>query len=136
MKLFVYGTLKRGYGNHRLMHGAKFLGEAIIEGHVIHDFGGCPGIRPAEKKYHVSGELYEITEDMLPRLDRLEGHYPNSPEDSVYRRTELNAWTFLEGGGSSGAIPCSTYVYNKDCSWAPVCKMDRMLVGEWPNDPR
>ena len=29
MKLFVYGTLKRGYGNNRLLREATFIGPAI-----------------------------------------------------------------------------------------------------------
>lgn len=74
-KLFVYGTLKRGYGNHHILEGSTYLGNYELEGSTLIDLGAYPGLIPAEDDVHdvVLGELYEIDDDLLPRLDRLEG---------------------------------------------------------------
>lgn len=70
-RLFVYGTLKKGFRNHHFLKGARLLSdEAEMEGFLLH-LGGYPGMIDGHGIVH--GELYEITEDMLPALDRLEG---------------------------------------------------------------
>jgi gamma-glutamylaminecyclotransferase len=72
-KLFVYGTLKKGFRNHRLLEGAKYLCDGFLSGYGMHSMGAYPAIRPSSDAPGVHGELYEITDDMLPSLDRLEG---------------------------------------------------------------
>lgn len=72
MKLFVYGTLKRGYHNHYIIEGSKLLGEAVLPDYGIFSLGSFPGI-VRRYDYRTHGELYEIDEALLPRLDRLEG---------------------------------------------------------------
>jgi gamma-glutamylaminecyclotransferase len=71
-KLFVYGTLKKGFGNHRLLEGQKLLGNATICGYEMYSMGNYPAIRQANEGY-IHGELYEIEDTLWPRLDRLEG---------------------------------------------------------------
>lgn len=87
MHVFVYGTLKAGHGNNVLLHDSKLVGTA----HTKHEFrmftaGGFPVVCDTDVKsisaHQVSGELYEITPDVLARLDRLEG-YP-----TMYDRQE------------------------------------------------
>lgn len=82
MKVFVYGTLKQGYGNHRVMEmsGGRFLYRAMteIEFDLI-SLGGFPGMIPGE--HRVLGEVYEV--DRIGPLDSLEGH------PSFYRRTPI-----------------------------------------------
>lgn len=88
--LFVYGSLKRGFGNHRLLENlrAKFLGEAKSEPvFTMYSLGGFPGIiRNGDTP--VSGELYEVPSSGMSDLDMLEGH-PN-----FYRREDIR----LENG--------------------------------------
>jgi gamma-glutamylcyclotransferase (GGCT)/AIG2-like uncharacterized protein YtfP len=71
-KLFVYGTLKEGFPNHPFLKGARRLDDAIMDETILLHLGGYPGMISGDGA--VYGELYEITEDMLPALDRLEGH--------------------------------------------------------------
>lgn len=73
MKVFVYGTLKRGHGNHHLLKGSRFIGIDFIYGTLI-NLGPFPAV--IEGKRAVEGEIYEIDEATLHRLDLLEGH-PN-----------------------------------------------------------
>lgn len=81
MKLFVYGTLKKGGYNHHLLKDAKFLGEATIFG-KLYSMGSFPAMKEdGEQTSAVHGEVYEV--DGFTKLDRLEGH------PHLYKRTEF-----------------------------------------------
>jgi gamma-glutamylcyclotransferase (GGCT)/AIG2-like uncharacterized protein YtfP len=91
--VFVYGTLKRGHGNHHWLLDAPFLGEAVLPDVVLHDLGPFPMAVPGEGV--VRGEVYRVDAAGLARLDRLEG-YPR-----LYDRRPLpladgrQAWVYL-----------------------------------------
>ncbi len=91
--VFVYGTLKRGHGNHHWLLEAPFLGEAVLPDVVLHDLGPFPMAVPGEGL--VRGEVYGVDAAGLARLDRLEG-YPR-----LYDRRPLaladgrRAWVYL-----------------------------------------
>ena len=70
-KVFVYGTLKKGYPNHHHLQGLKFE-EAEAEGFNLHASAYLPYAVPGNGT--IKGELYEITDAELDELDRLEGH--------------------------------------------------------------
>lgn len=74
-KLFVYGSLKRGFSNHDFLRGQRFLGEArTIPAYRMYDYGGYPGVVPAESGgYPLEGELWRIDEACLANIDQLEG---------------------------------------------------------------
>lgn len=75
-KLFVYGTLKRGGSNHGWMRGQTFLGEGRTQpDYRMFDLGGYPGLVRVEpgQGVAVTGEVWEVDEDGLRRLDVLEG---------------------------------------------------------------
>lgn len=92
MHVFVYGTLKQGFGNHVLLKDSKFVSNGHTkEEYVMYSTGGFPVVAEAETGLHVSGEVYEITPEVLKRLDRLEG-YP-----TMYDRQEVEI--DLEGTG-------------------------------------
>ena len=77
--LFVYGTLKKGGSNQRMMGDSIHLGTARLEqGTTLYTNGGFPMM---VETVHVEdagvwGELYEVDEKTLKSLDRFEGH-PN-----------------------------------------------------------
>lgn len=72
--VFVYGTLRAGESNHRLLHGATLLGNARTEPHFrMVSLGGFPGIVP-DGTTAIVGEVYAVDGAMLARLDRIEGH--------------------------------------------------------------
>lgn len=91
MKLMVYGTLKRQYGNNVLLNGAKFLGPAITQKKYVLLNSGFPyavTLTKDEEQFPmlpVIGEVYEINERHLSSCDSLEGH-PN-----WYRRNTIQA---------------------------------------------
>ncbi|MCT0198345.1 gamma-glutamylcyclotransferase [Synechococcus sp. CS-1325] len=72
--MFVYGTLKRGHGNHHLLADEPCLGEAELPNVVLHDLGPFPMVVPGMGL--VRGELYAQDVAALFRVDRLEGYAP------------------------------------------------------------
>jgi len=72
--LFVYGTLKRGLGNHRLIADQQFIGEATTEPRYrVLDLGPYPGLIVDEANgLVVKGELWDVTAACLVRLDVFE----------------------------------------------------------------
>jgi gamma-glutamylaminecyclotransferase len=82
-RVFVYGTLMRGEGNHDLLVRARFLGQGRTPSRfALHDLGAFPGL-VAGGEHAVEGEVYIVGPDTLARLDHLEGH-PN-----WYRRAPI-----------------------------------------------
>lgn len=105
-KVFVYGTLKRGFPNHHYMSGATFLAEArTVAAYplVVGNTWFTPYLLPEKGEGHqVAGELWDVPEAMMPALDQLEStHLPNG-----YRRhlievlpagagEPVEAWTYF-----------------------------------------
>lgn len=73
-KYFVYGTLKRGYGNNVVLGAAKFVGEGTT---VSQDFRMLNGAFPmvfTGGNFGIKGEVFEVDSEQTERnLDRLEG---------------------------------------------------------------
>lgn len=91
MKVFVYGTLRKGGHNHGVLNGAKYVGVDYIEGFTLYDLPyGFPCIVKGEGR--VMGEVYEVDDDrILERLDILEGYKVQYEEDSMYLRRNIMA---------------------------------------------
>lgn len=119
--VFVYGTLKRGQPNHKVMldrsHGsAVFRGRGctvesfplVIAGeHNIPWLLNLPG-----KGRCVAGEIYEVDEKMLCFLDDFEG-CPN-----MYQRTALQV-RVLEWEGARGPGDCVQCFVYSTATYAP-----------------
>jgi gamma-glutamylcyclotransferase (GGCT)/AIG2-like uncharacterized protein YtfP len=73
----VYGTLKKGFNNHRLLAHSKFIGDGLTSVAYPMIQSGIPFlIDEAGKGKRVSVQVYRVTAAELKALDRLEGH-PN-----------------------------------------------------------
>jgi len=72
--VFVYGTLKRGFGNHALLSGARFVGRARTKHKYALYESGIPFLYPYESVSFIKGEVYEVDDITLDSLDALEGH--------------------------------------------------------------
>lgn len=107
--LFVYGTLRRGFGAHGVLAGrAEFAGAGWMAGRLF-DTGAYPAAAaPAAPGDRIRGELYRLPADaasLLRALDRYEGFEPADPSASLFRRiaadvaTEegrtVRAWAYL-----------------------------------------
>ncbi len=81
----VYGTLKRGRGNHRLLQNSKYIGEfltrkkypMIVRGSIPFVGHGFEFLGlDKEVGHNIVVQVYEVDCDTLKLLDALEGH-PN-----------------------------------------------------------
>lgn len=73
-RVFVYGTLLPGEGNHELLRGARRVGPArTLPRYRLHDLGAYPAL-VAGGATAVVGEVWEVDDVTLAALDRLEDH--------------------------------------------------------------
>lgn len=95
MLLFVYGTLKRGGRNHRLMAGQRFVGPAVTAlGFRLFDLGPYPGmVRAAEGM--VRGELFEVSPRCRVELDEFEGVPDLFDRREIVLADHSTAWAYL-----------------------------------------
>lgn len=88
-KVFVYGTLKQGFNNHPLIAASNFLFSAtsVAKWCMIGEDMPFPYLLKQDYRgdlggLNIKGEVYEVDDDTLARLDRLEGyptHYTKVP---------------------------------------------------------
>jgi gamma-glutamylcyclotransferase (GGCT)/AIG2-like uncharacterized protein YtfP len=90
-KVFVYGSLLSGLGNHRLLEGSTLVGNTVTPPEfTMLDLGAFPGvIHVVEGGTPIMGEVYEVTDETLNRLDRLEGYNSFEPTHGLYNRMEI-----------------------------------------------
>ena len=88
--LFVYGTLRRGFSNHRLLGEARWLGTAKTKGHFAMYASGVPYVVLTEHVCPIVGEVYDVAPRLLAGLDAHEGH------PRWYRRVLVDV--VLDGG--------------------------------------
>ncbi len=93
--LFVYGTLMRGFGLHRLLAGrAEYLGEGEVPG-LLFDLGAYPAaLRGTSGR--IRGEVYRLADpELWQALDSAEG--------SQYHRGEVGV-RLASGGEATASI--------------------------------
>ena len=74
MKLFVYGTLKRGKCRSPVLARQRYLGTAVTRPkYRLYDLGAYPGLVPHEDGRAIEGELWEVNDECLAQLDAIEG---------------------------------------------------------------
>ena len=89
MKVFVYGTLLKGEYNSCLLDKQEFIREAwTTPEFTMVNLGGFPGLLEGGHTA-IAGEVYEVDEECMFKLDRLEGCYPNDPDQGMYGRINL-----------------------------------------------
>jgi len=88
MYVFVYGTLKKGGRLNKALAECQFIQKDITADKKFNMFSCAdrfPAVSTWKGKYHIAGEIYKITPEVLKRLDALEG-VPH-----LYRRDTV--WT-------------------------------------------
>lgn len=89
MKIAVYGTLRQGYGNALYLGDSKLVGKGKTKEKYKLTASGIPFVKKNEPVHNVVVEVYEVTDEQLPTVDRLEGYDPNDHEGSWYKRTPI-----------------------------------------------
>ena len=93
MRIFVYGTLKKGNSAEHLLDEGLFIGEAVTHPRYhIYDVG-FPGMVVGGETGGVHGEVYDVDEKCIVGLDEYEG------EGFLFGREEIE----LEDGSAAMA---------------------------------
>lgn len=130
--IFVYGTLMRGYGNHRLLDESNgncdYIGKAITCEKYAMFASGVPFVNPLISKTIIHGEVYRVNSyDVLEAVDRLEGH------PDWYVRTTINieftevSQAFLDTIPNHTTIPAEIY-FNSMVDDGPTSIADCICV--------
>ena len=128
-RLFVYGTLKPGFGNYdRIEHLVRSAQAASTQG-VLVDLGAYPAMIPGHGR--VKGILLEVVEAALVIADGIEGFQVDREQNLFKRKKQIIR---LESGGEVKA-----WVYEFadpdriiDYPHAMVKSTDDLPVYEWP----
>ena len=128
--VFVYGTLKKGYGLHHVLSNAEFVGYGVTEspdfcmrysgaGH------GFPFVYRCNEKEssRVSGELYLVDKETLSHLDTVEG------VPTLYKREKVR----VEIPKEDSLLFVDAYMYvaphKTEKNAGPYCPKDSL--GNW-----
>ncbi len=87
-RVFVYGTLKRGFDNHGILVKSKFISTAktLHSYPLICKYPSFPYLIDGEGEgFCVHGEVYDVSSQTMLRLDELEGY----PEHYTKREIEV-----------------------------------------------
>lgn len=116
IRVFVYGTLKKGMSNHRLLENSQFLGaaESITAAYAMWCNGRYPMlVEDGSQKVH--GELYVVDDETFRNLDHLEGHpdlYKRKKKLFNIKGVTVEAWVYLYNYGIG-----KSYEFVKGCNW-------------------
>lgn len=94
MLVAVYGTLKKGRGNHGLMMDSEFINKETVKGFIMYNVGGFPVVY-RDINHSIVVEVYEVSQHVLEsNLDPLEGH-PNWYKREQIETTVGTAWLYI-----------------------------------------
>jgi len=123
VNIFVYGTLLQGGSNHHILQAGEGRGPvpAALEDYALYQVTPWyPGIVPKPGR-KVLGEVYEVSPELLTRLDRLEG-----VDVGLYRRElatvktddgrQIEAFVYVWNSGTNGAreVPLKKQPWGKE----------------------
>jgi gamma-glutamylcyclotransferase (GGCT)/AIG2-like uncharacterized protein YtfP len=114
-KVCVYGSLRKGMYNYVLMQNTIYLGDSEVQGATLYDMGSFPRIALDHGETSVKAEVYEVTEEQLTLLDRLEG-YKSPTADNFYDRAVVNtpygqAYIYhIDGVNTEPVVECGDWV--------------------------
>lgn len=127
-KVFVYGTLKSGHSNNRLLEYSTFVGKGSSLGlmYMIGKGMGFPYVLGKSYDFPhtkavakaINGEVYEVTETTLAALDALEGCPSHYTRETCYVRIK-----------ETGKIE-ECYIYVK--SSVTESHLAQEMITEWP----
>ena len=108
--IFTYGTLKKGFSNHRILDGKYDNMEKGVTKGVLYNVACFPALIHGEEA--VKGEIFYISDEsynqVVRSMDWLEGYDQDYLKDSMYIREIVEVEK--EDGNK---IECYTYIWNE-----------------------
>ncbi len=89
-RVAVYGSLRKGFGNHGRLMGAAFVGlTTTTQPYAMYSLGGFPMVQLEGKEVSpITVEIYDCNAEQLQSLDYLEG-YRGPGHNNFYERDEV-----------------------------------------------
>lgn len=117
----VYGSLRKGLGNHPVMGNSVFIGKGkSVENYTLTDYcgGGFPALDKTVPTHRVVMEVYEVQDtNGADRIDGLEGYRHGFYDRSIIEveledGTVVKAWTYDIAGCTSSCptVACADWV--------------------------
>jgi gamma-glutamylcyclotransferase (GGCT)/AIG2-like uncharacterized protein YtfP len=110
--LFVYGTLRRGFGRygHLMKLGARFVASGRVRG-ALYNLGRFPGAIEEESGW-IYGEIYNLPDlrRAFQVLDAVEEFHSRAPETSFFRRARTTV-TLAESGEAEARRTLEAWIY-------------------------
>lgn len=83
--LVVYGSLRNGFGNNRLLRNSEHLStETISIPYRMISLGGFPGLIPSEENHDIVVEAWSVDKDTYRNVEYLEG-WPSFYQKAVVK---------------------------------------------------
>lgn len=128
--VFVYGTLRRGGAGamSNRFPASKFIAEAEVRG-SLYDLGAYPGLRLDDSDSRVVGEVYEVDDELLNRLDAFESssHYLRKQVEITLGTQKKPCWIYTP---DPRAYSLRTLIASGD--WMEYARTKT----DWPEDAR
>lgn len=105
VKVFVYGTLKKGFSANDMLEGELVEADVVVKGYKMFSNGSFPMIVKGDKKHSVTGEVWSIKDSKLQELDWYEGYNSTDPNSKYNLYTREFLFDGVQG-----------YVYNRELS--------------------
>lgn len=94
-----YGTLMKDFENHGCLRNSKMIGQGKTADKMIMTASGIPFVSKKKEEDNIHVEVYEVNDDVLYRLDCLEGHpsfYKREVTDiNLTDGTKAKAWMYF-----------------------------------------
>jgi len=95
--IFIYGSLRRGNVTAISIRfpNSGFIAEATVRGN-LYDLGAFPGLVVSESNSTVNGELYEVDDELLSKLDEFEAstNYLRKQVEISFNDHNETGWTY------------------------------------------
>jgi len=132
--VFVYGTLRRGSARAMSIRfpGSKFIAEAKVSG-SLYDLGAYPGLLLNESNSLVIGEVYEVDDEILNKLDDFEAasNYLRKQIEISLRNYSRTCWIYEP---NAEFYSLRTLITSGD--WIEYAKTKTDWPGDtWPDEP-
>lgn len=130
-KVFVYGSLKKGGGNHGVLGRSKLIGEGLTNSRGFNMFDGSfpfvtDDLIDTERAGSIMGEVYEVENDaVMNNLDRLEG-VPH-----LYVRREVKVTTLDAVEHDAIMYVTSEASHRRLAGRTPMSPAGRSAILEW-----